>query len=86
MYMDNKNGNYPTNELSITAFSSMDDLDSYANKRHYVDERLCFALAWKEFNPDENIFQLYIRMNYGDVPDTRLPQNEYEESKYDQNY
>ena len=70
------------NEMSGVVFSTTEELETYVNRRHYYEERLCFALDWEEFDPEESIFKLQIRYNMGDVPDTRLPQNEYEEATY----
>ena len=80
MYDSNNEG--VGTKLEIMQFSSTEELEDYVDDFKYFQNRLCFALDWQEFNPDAHIYKLQIRMNYGDVPDTRLPQMEYEESTY----
>ena len=53
----------------------------YVTHTDYHKHALCFAIEWDEYNVEESIFSLNIRMNYGDIWATRKPQTEYEESK-----
>jgi len=72
--------------LEGKSFQTNAELDSHVNSWSYRDEALCFAIGWREFNVATQTFKFDLRMNYGDVLATRMPQYEYEESSQNQLY
>ena len=67
--------------LNAKIFTNQEKMVDYVTHTDYHKHALCFAIEWDEYNVEESIFSLNIRMNYGDIWATRKPQTEYEESK-----
>ena len=59
--------------LNAKIFANEDKLVDYVTDTHYHKNALCFAIEWNEYNVEESIFSLNIRMNYGDIWATRKP-------------
>lgn len=76
--------NSPT--LTSVTFDTTEELEDYVKKFDYAENKLCFALAWNEFDSSTHTYSFDVRMNFGDVLSTRLPQSEYEESLQNQLY
>ena len=72
--------------LVSKSFQTNAELDSHVKGWSYRDEALCFAFGWKEYNVATQTFKFNLRMNYGDILATRMPQYEYEESSQNQLY
>jgi|Transcript_27850 hypothetical protein len=66
--------------MQVKVFATHLDLHSYVEAFDYYDQSLCFAFMWDVFNPAEHQFDFEIRMNFGEILSTRLPQTEYEEA------
>ena len=63
-------------------FSSIDEMYENVLDKDYQDSGMCFALGWKEFDPDNNKFNIDISYNYNFVYSTRHPQTTYQDALY----
>lgn len=75
-------------QLESVIFETAEDLETYVEKRNYheADHALCFALEFQEYTSATDTYSFNVRMNLGWIWSTRMPQYEYEESSYNQEY
>ena len=54
-------------------FGTNEELDDYVRSFTYENKAVCFAIAWDEFDPEQNKFSFDIRMQHGSILSPRYP-------------